>query len=147
MLSGLSSWQRLRSMLANGSIMKDEQLTEAIGECFYRLSSGITSLNFQPIPAISLPDSYMISPLVVEVQLFRNKERKPTRPDEIPSCILKSCAGTLSIAICSIFNASVKNGNCTNSDRLFLCAWESKVVQGWSSLISKIWRIIRSRKY
>ena len=113
MLSGLSSWQRLRSMLVNGSIMKDEQLAEAIGECFYRISSGITSLNFQPIPAISLPDSYMISPLVVEVQLFRNKERKATRPDEIPNWvrILKSCAGTLRIPICSIFNASVKNGD------------------------------------
>ena len=119
MLSGLSSQQPLTSMLVNGSILKDEQLAEAIGECFYRVSSDITPLNFQPISVISVPDSYMISLAAVEVQLSRIKECKATGPDEIPNWILKSCASTLSIPICSIFNASIRNGNVP---KLWKCA-------------------------
>ena len=88
----------------------------AIAECFHRVSSDITPLNFQPIPVISVPDSYMILPVPVEVQLFRIKECKSTSPDEIPNWILKSCAST---SICSIFNISIKNGN---APKLWKCA-------------------------
>ena len=111
MLSGLSSQQSLTGMPVNGAILKDEKLAEAIGESFYRVSSDITPLNFQPMPVTSVPDSYTIFPEAVEAQLSRVKERKATGPDEIPNWILKSCASTLSILICSIFNASIKNGN------------------------------------
>ena len=119
MLSGLSSQQSLTSMTVNGSILRDDKLTEAIGESFYRVSSDIAPLNYQPIPVTSVPDSYTIFPEAVEVLLSRVKERKATGPDEIPNWILKSCSSTLSLPICSIFNASIKNGNVP---KLWKCA-------------------------
>ena len=119
MLSGLSSQQSLTSMTVNGSILRDDKLAEAIGESFYRVSSDITPLNYQPIPVTSVPGSYTIFPEVVEVLLSRVKERKATGPDEIPNWILKSCSSTLSLPICSIFNASIKNGNVP---KLWKCA-------------------------
>ena len=45
----------------------------------------ITPLDFQPIPVISVPDSYAISPKAVQAQLSHAKERKATGPDEIPN--------------------------------------------------------------
>ena len=75
MLSGLSSQQSLTSMTVNGSILKDDKLAEAIGESFYRVSSDITSLNYQSIPVTSVPDSYTIFAEAVEVLLSRVKER------------------------------------------------------------------------
>ena len=80
-------------------ILKDEKLAEAIGESFYRMSSDITPLNFQPIQVTSVPDSYTIFPEAVEAQLSRGQEGKTTGPDEIPNWILKSCASTLSVPI------------------------------------------------
>ena len=67
MLSGLSSQQSLTSMTVNGSILRDDKLAEAIGESFYRVSSDVTPLNYQPIPVTSVPDSYTIFPEAVEV--------------------------------------------------------------------------------
>ena len=78
MLSGLSSQQSLTSMTVNGSILRDDKLAEAIGESFYRVSSDITPLNYQPIPVTSVSDSYTIFPEAVEALLSRVKERKAT---------------------------------------------------------------------
>ncbi len=112
MLSGLSNQQAPTSMLVNGSVLENEQLAEAIGETFYRVSSDMTPLQFQPIPLTNVPDLYTISPEAVEVlQLSRIKVRKATGPDEIANWLLKSCAVTLSLPISSIFNASIRNGN------------------------------------
>ena len=77
MLSGLSSQQSLTSMPVNGSVLKDEKLAEAIGESFYRVSSDIIPLNFQPIPVTSVEDSYTIFPEAVEVLLSRVKATGP----------------------------------------------------------------------
>jgi hypothetical protein len=83
------------SMLVNGSVLKDKQLAEAISDSFYRVSSDIPPLHFQPIPVTCIPDLYIISPEAVEARLSCIKERKATGPDEIPNWLLKSCAVNL----------------------------------------------------
>ena len=110
MLSGLSKQQPPMSMLVNGSVLKDKQLAEAISDSFYRVSSDIPTLHFQPIPVTCIPDLYIISPEAVEARLSCINERKATGPDEIPNWLLKSCAVNLRQPVCSIFNASIRNG-------------------------------------
>ena len=100
MLSGLSKQQPPMSMLVNGSVLKDKQLAEAISDSFYRVSSDIPTLHFQPIPVTCIPDLYIISPEAVEARLSCIKERKATGPDEIPNWLLKSCAVNLSKPVC-----------------------------------------------
>ncbi len=61
-------------------ICENKQLAEAIAETFYRVSSDMTPLQFQPNPLTNVPDLYTIPPEAVDVQLSRIKVRKATGP-------------------------------------------------------------------
>jgi len=56
------------------------------------------------------PLEYIIDPLEIESKLSRIYERKSSGPDELPNWYLKELSVFLAEPVCSIFNASIREG-------------------------------------
>ena len=90
--------------------MKDFDLAVAINESFCSVAADIPQLNFTPIPVSNIPDEYIITRDAVELALVAVQDRKSVGPDEIPNWLLNTCATTISIPVCSMFNSSIREG-------------------------------------
>ena len=110
LLSGLSNPPPLTSLAVNGTVLKDFDLAVAINESCCSVAADIPQLNFTPIPVSSIPDEYIITRDAVELALVAVQDRKSVGPDEIPNWFLNTCATTISIPVCSMFNSSIREG-------------------------------------
>ena len=110
LLSGLSNPPPLTSLAVNGTVLKDFDLAVAINESFCSVAADIPQLNFTPIPVSNIPDEYIITRDAVELALVAVQDRKSVGPDEIPNWLLNTCATTISIPVCSMFNSSIREG-------------------------------------
>ena len=110
LLSGLSKPATLTNITANGTILSDTDLANAINESFCNVASDITPLEFTPIPVTQIPDQYSISPDEAERSLSTIQERKSIGPDDIPNWLLKNFAPVVCRPVCSIFNSSIRQG-------------------------------------
>ena len=91
--------------------MNDFDLAVAINESFCSAAADIPQLNFTPIPVSNIPDEYIITRDAVELALVAVQDRKSVGPDEIPDWLLKICATTISIPVCSMFNSFITEGH------------------------------------
>ena len=109
-MSGLSNPPPLTSLALNGTVLKDFDLAVAINESFCSVAADIPQLNFTSIPVSNIPDEYIITRDAVELALVAVQDRKSVGPDEIPNWLLNTCATTISIPVCSMFNSSIREG-------------------------------------
>ena len=88
--------------------MSDFDLAVAINESFCSVGDDIPQLNFTPIPIPNIPEEFIITRDAVEAALLSVQNRKAIGPDEIPNWLLKTCATTVSLPVCSMFNSSIR---------------------------------------
>ncbi len=74
------------------------------------MGSSLPSLNWLPLPTNDIPDEFCISVEETEKALLSSKLHTSAGPDEIPSWLLRENASVLCRPLCSIFNASVREG-------------------------------------
>jgi hypothetical protein len=110
LLSGLSNPLPITSLAVNDTVLNDFDLAVAINESFCSAAADIPQLNFTPIPVSNIPDEYIITRDAVELALLAVLDRKSVGPDEILNWLLKTCATTISIPVCSMFNSSIREG-------------------------------------
>jgi hypothetical protein len=102
------------SGLANNLCDGDNtQLANLINEFFQSVSADLPKLDKSRLPPRSdhIPDKYIISVLDVEKQLMKLDISKAPGPDGIPTWILHDFPGILAPPVCSIFNASIREGH------------------------------------
>jgi hypothetical protein len=66
--------------------------------------------NLIPDACDASPDEYIIDPFEVESKLSRINSHKSNGPDELPNWFLKEFSVFLAEPVCSIFNASIREG-------------------------------------
>jgi hypothetical protein len=110
-LSGLSKPAPLSSITANGSVLRDNDLVEAINDTFSKVANDIPPLRCTPIPVNAVPNEHIITLEAVELSLSSIKERKSNGPDEISNCVLKNFSPVICLPVCSIFNSSIAQGH------------------------------------
>ena len=87
------------------------QLATQINMSFHKVSSHLPPLNHRTQnETCHVPDRYIISIEEVRKQLSKINISKAPGPDGIPSWILKDLCHELAPAVCSIFNASFRDG-------------------------------------
>ena len=67
-------------------------------------------VNLIPDACDACPDEYIIDPFEVESKLSRINSHKSNGPDELPNWFLKEFSVFLAEPVCSIFNASIREG-------------------------------------
>ena len=109
-----NSQNNLKSLadeVCDGSI---SMLSEEINSAFVGVSDDMYALtkedNFTIGNDLSVPDCYIISVKDVEDQLAKLNIRKAPGPDGIPNWILRDLSPILAPPICSILNASFRDG-------------------------------------
>ncbi len=106
--SGNHQLQSLANEVCDGN-MKD--LAERVNTFFHSVSAELDPLDPTNAPDITqVPDQYIISQEIVEKKLLSTKLSKAPGPDGIPNWILRDLCGLISKPICSIFNASLREG-------------------------------------
>ena len=111
LLSGLSNPPPITSNVVNGTVLSDFDLAVAINESFCSVADDIPELNFTPTPVPNIPEEFIITRDAVEAALLSVQNRKAIGPDEIPNWLLKTCAATISLPVCSMFNSSIREGH------------------------------------
>ena len=111
LLSGLSNPPPITSNAVNGTVLSDFDLAVAINESFCSVADDIPQSNFTPIPVPNIPEEFIITCDAVEAALLSVQNRKAIGPDEIPNWLLKTCATTISLPVCSMFNSSIREGH------------------------------------
>ena len=111
LLSGLSNPPPITSNAINGTVLSEFDLAVAINESFCSVADDIPQLNFTPKPVPNIPEEFIITRDAVEAALLSVQNRKAIGPDEIPNWLLKTCATTISLPVCSMFNSSITEGH------------------------------------
>ena len=101
----------ITSNAVNGTVLSDVDLAVAINESFCSVADDMPQLNFTPISVPNIPEEFIITRDAVEAALLSVQNRKAIGPDEIPNWLLKTCASTISLPVCSMFNSSIREGH------------------------------------
>ena len=110
--TGQSTRPSLSSMATN-SYHGDLSLMANDINCFLQsVSADLKPLDVDLIPEIDAvcPTEFIIEPYEVEAKLSRIDTHKSNGPDELPNWFLKEFSVFLAEPVCSVFNASVREG-------------------------------------
>ena len=99
----------LTNSLCDGDSLK---LANRVNDFFQSVSKDLPKPDKSILPPKSdhIPDKYIITVLEVEKQLMKVDIRKAPGPDGVPTWMLHDFPGVLAPPICSIFNASIREG-------------------------------------
>jgi len=101
----------LTSIAHEGEFKNSLELAELVASLLCKVSNGLTPLKFaDKVPVEVVPDEFIITSHQVEAELEKVCLHKATSSGEIPNWVLKVCAPILANPVCSIFNASIKQG-------------------------------------
>jgi hypothetical protein len=109
-IAGLQSSNKVSAIMFEGKSYSDADLANLLNDKFVAVGSSLPSLNWLPLPTNAIPDEFCISVEETEKVLFSSKLHSSAGPDEIPSWLLRENASVLCRPLCSIFNASVREG-------------------------------------
>ena len=86
------------------------ELANLFNNKFVAVGTSLPFLEWTPLPVNDFPPEFHISVEDTEKALLSAKLFSAAGPDELPSWLLRENASTLSRPLCSIFNASVREG-------------------------------------
>jgi hypothetical protein len=104
------SSKNVSTIMFEGRSYSDADLANLLNDKFVAEGSSLPSLNWLPLPTNDIPDDFCISVEETEKALLSSKLHSSAGPDEIPSWLLRENASVLCRPLCSIFNASVREG-------------------------------------
>ena len=109
-IAGLSSVKELSTLVHNGRPYSGADLANLFNDKFVAVGSTLPPLKWSPLPVDEIPAEFYISVEDTEAALLSAKLHSAAGPDEIAAWVLRENAAALCRPLCSIFNASVREG-------------------------------------
>ena len=109
-IGGLSSSKEISTLVYNDLAYCDMDLANLFNDKFVAVGSTLPSLQWSPLPVAEIPAEFYISVEDTEAALLASKLHSAPGPDGIAAWFLRENAELLSRPLCSIFNASVRQG-------------------------------------
>ena len=99
----------LANLLHDGDMLA---LANNINVSFQNVASDLEPLtaDVAPPPPDSVPSEFIIDQASVEIKLSRINIHKAQGPDDLPNWVLRDFCASLAGPVCSIFNASIREG-------------------------------------
>jgi hypothetical protein len=109
-IAGLHSSKNVATIMFKGKSYSDTDLANLLNDKFVAVGSSLPSLNWLTLPTNDIPDVFCISAEESEKVLLSYKLHSSAGTDEISYRLLRENASVLCRPLCSIFNASVREG-------------------------------------
>ena len=107
---GLSTPKNISTLMQDELPFSDAALAHIFNDKFVEVGSSLPSLSWTTLPIEKFPPMFHISIEETEKALLATKLHSSAGPDEIAAWFLRENACALCRPLCSIFNASVREG-------------------------------------
>jgi len=111
-LTGQTERSPLHSMAENLCSGDMQQLASGINNFFHSVSADLNPLDPATVPAAPTvcPADFIVEPYIVEMRLASIDPHKSCGPDEVPNWLWRDFSRYLAEPVCSIYNASIRQG-------------------------------------